>query len=130
MQNVSKVGKLARYPYQPDNNSQIAKLNGIATVSQSIYTILSTPESTAFYQEDRGSLLQTLVYEQNDDILKAMLDQHIVDSIRKWDNRIIVTDIQYESINENLMNCKIIYTLKSTGQTESYVYPFNREIDR
>lgn len=119
-----------QYPLQPDIKGQVAKLEGVDTVNQSIYTILSTPESTAFYQEDRGSLLNTLLYEQNDSVLMAMLDQYIVDAIRKWDKRIIVNDIRYEIVNENLINCKIFYKIKATGQTESYVYPFNREIDR
>lgn len=130
MQNIANLGKSFKYPLQPDIKGQVAKVNGVENINQSIYSVLITPEGGAFYQEDRGSLLYTLVFEQNDDVLKSLLDYYIVEAISKWEKRIQVTDIFYEPVNENLLNCRIQYIVIASGLENSYVYPFNREINR
>lgn len=130
MQNVAKLGRSFKYPLQPTDRGQVAKVEGVESINQSIYSILSTPLGTAFYQEDRGSLLHTLSFEPNDDILLSLLDYYIVESLKKWEKRINVSDVVYQNINENTVNCKILYVVLSTGLQDSYIYPFNREIDR
>lgn len=130
MQNIANLGKSFEYPLQPDQRGQVAKVRGDDNINQSIYSVLITPEGAAFYQEDRGSLLHTLVFEPNDDVLKSLLDYHIVKAVSKWEKRITVTDIYYEAVSDNVLNCRIMYIVKATGLESSYVYPFNREIDR
>jgi len=130
MTQIANLGKSFKYPLQPNENGNVAKVSGTESIDQSIYSILSTPIGTAFYQEDRGSMLHTLVYEPNDQILRSLLDLHIVEALNKWEKRIRVIDVFYSNENEDRVNCQIIYVVKATGLKDSYIYPFNREIDR
>lgn len=130
MQIIRNLGKSIKYPIQPDNKGQFVKVSGVENINQSIYNILITPEGSAFYQEDRGSKLHTLGFEPNDAILKSLLNFFIVEALIKWEKRIKVTDIAYINVNDSQINCKIFYIIKATGLESSYVYPFNRQIDR
>lgn len=127
--NIVSLAKAFKYPLQPDVKGAVDKVDGTDCIDQSIYSILSTPIGSAFYQEDRGSQLYSLVYEPNDEILRSLLDTHIAEALEKWESRITLTDIVYD-YSDYTVNCMITYVIKSTGLENSYIYPFNREIDR
>ncbi len=130
MRIIKNLGKSVKYPMQSNVKGQQEKVDGLDNINQSIYSVLSTPVGSAFYQEDRGSQLHTLAFEPNDAILKSLLNFFIVEALAKWEKRIKVTDIAYLNVNDSQINCKIFYIVKATGLESSYVYPFNREIDR
>lgn len=130
MANDKILGTSVKYPIQTDVKGQLEKVSGLENINQSINSILITPLGSAFYQEDRGSLLNSLIFEPNDNVLKSLLDYFIIDALSNWEKRIKVTDIIYENINENQMNCIIYYVIQSTALRGSYIYPFNRQIDR
>lgn len=128
--NIAKLATAFKYPLQPDGYGDVAKVEGTECIDQSIYNILSTPIGSAFYQEDRGSMLYSLVFEQNDEILRSMLDTYVAEAIGKWEERVRLVDIVYDYPNDSIVNCMIVYIVKSTGLQNSYIYPFNRQIDR
>lgn len=129
-ENIAQLAKGFKYPLQPGDSGEVEKVESTECIDQSIYSILSTPIGSAFYQEDRGSLLHTLTFEPNDQILRSLLDTAIAEAIGKWEKRIRLVDVIYEHPNDYTVNCMVIYVVKKTGLQNSYIYPFNRQIDR
>lgn len=62
-------------------------------IEQSMFQILSTRPGERFMRPDFGCRLKDLVFEQNHEVLHAMIRRHIIDALRRWEKRIVVDDV-------------------------------------
>jgi phage baseplate assembly protein W len=100
-------------------------------IRESIIQILGTRPGERFMNPEFGSKLKDLVFEQNDSVLKGLIRHHINDAIRRWEKRIIVTDVSFDDSSENVENhllpVIISYRVIRTQVEGNLVYPFMRE---
>lgn len=114
------------HSFNPDSGRVIAN-KGADRLHQSIYIILSTIKGERFFLPEFGSDLHKLVFEQNDYILKDLLQVYIKEALAKWEPRIVVTAVEVLSEQEgNTVPVSISYRIKKSNVTGNYVYPFER----
>jgi phage baseplate assembly protein W len=102
---------------------------GSARLHQSIYYILSTIPGERLFLPDFGSKLYLLVFEQNDYILRDLIQVYIKEALAKWEPRITVVAIEPKEDEDgdgNTIPVSIIYRIKSTNMLDNYVYPFKK----
>ena len=79
-----------------------------------------------------GSKLKDLVFEQNDEVLKGLIRHHVIDAIRRWEKRVVITDVSFDdsSRNKDLNQLPVIisYRVIQTQVEGNLVYPFFREV--
>lgn len=116
-------------------NQLLTLVTGPDVISQSIHMILDTPLGSRINNNEFGSDVRSLLFEPNDTILKDLLYYAVVTSIKRWEARITVTNVTFQSLaigaadpnmDPNQINIVISYIINSTHQQGSYVYPFVR----
>jgi hypothetical protein len=73
-----------------------------------------------------GSKLHELVFNQNDQALKALARTYVVDAIRRWEPRITITRVDIEAI-EHEFKIRISYSINETSTSDSLILIFARE---
>jgi len=122
------LGKSFKYPLQPTEVGQIEKVEGLDSVKQSMFVILSTPIGTYFFLEEFGSNLHKLKFEPNDKILESLLRYHVVDAINKWEKRAKLLDVYFQDVSSSQKNIIINFMNKKKNEIDSFVYPFYKEL--
>jgi hypothetical protein len=106
----------------------VAKVDGMDSIKQSIFVILSTPVGSYFMMEDFGSNLQKLKFETNDRILESLIRFHVLDALAKWEKRARILDIRFQNVGEAQKNIIIYFAHKQRNEIDSFIYPFYREL--
>lgn len=100
-------------------------------IRESIIQILGTRPGERFMNPEFGSKLKDLVFEQNDDVLKGLIRYHVNDAIRRWEKRVIITDVSFDDSAQKtdvyLLPVAISYRVIRTQVAGNLVFPFIRE---
>lgn len=121
------LGKGFMFPIQPNAIGGIVYLTDVALINQSINDILDTPIGSRFYNEEYGSNIRKLTFEQNDSILYGLLYTFIKTALSNWEKRITVDSINFNN-GLNYIECNIRYTILASNEVNSFIYPFYRKI--
>ncbi|GAB6095645.1 GPW/gp25 family protein [Desulfatiferula olefinivorans] len=101
-------------------------------IRESIIQILGTRPGERFMNPEFGSKLKDLVFEQNDEVLKGLIRHHVIDAIRRWEKRVVITDVSFDDSarNKDLNQLPVIisYRVIQTQVEGNLVYPFFREL--
>ena len=119
------LGTTLRFPIQLVNGCPI-NAEGTEAVDQSLLDILSTCRGTIFYHYDYGSRNEELIFEQNDDVLKSLLEIFIEDAISGWEKRTKFVDVDFE-ITDAMISATIYHELVGVSTLASTVYTFYRK---
>lgn len=100
-------------------------ISGEEKINESIFSILSTRVGERFFLPEYGSMLHTLIFEQNTLILHDMIGIYIRQALGKWEKRIEIEDIIVgKQDDSNTVPVNIIYRIVNSNVIGSYVYPF------
>ena len=130
------LGRGIKFPFTIDR-----KTGGVATsettphdhahIHESIIQILGTRIGERFMRPDFGSRLHELVFEPNDSVLKSMIRHYVIEAIRKWEKRVVITDVTFETSPERVdlheLSVRIHYRLIQSQVVGNMVFPFYRE---
>ena len=98
---------------------------------QSILQILRTQPGERFLRPEFGSRLHELVFEPDDEVLKGLVRHHVFEAVRRWEKRVVVTDVSFEEPAEgsdpHVLPVKIAYRVLQGPVEGTLVYPFHRE---
>lgn len=124
------LGQGIKYPHVINIFGRIDYESDVALIKQSLAILFETPLGTEFYREHYGSDIRLAMFEQNDSITKSLLDYYLVDAIARWERRINVIDVEYETIGSqpDLINCRIVFQVRQSSEIDSFIYPFYREL--
>lgn len=122
------LGKSFKYPLQQTEVGQIEKVEGLDSIKQSIFVILSTSVGTYFFLEEFGSNLHKLKFEPNDKILESLLRYHVADAINRWEKRAKLLDVSFQDVGVAQKNIIITYNNKLRNEIDSFIYPFYKEL--
>lgn len=123
------LGKAESYPYRLDSNSIPVTTEAQEMLEQSMICSLEEPEGERFYDEGSGSKLHQLAFEPNDDILASLLVYYAGEVLARNEKRVSVNvnAITVTEINSAQVILRIPYTILSSNEVKSLVYPFNRQ---
>lgn len=125
------IGRGIRMPY-PFNlrTGDIATNTGSDRLHQSIHYILSTIPGERFFLPEFGSNLYRLIFEQNDHILRDLIQVYVKEALTKWEPRITLLGVEPQDTGDNTVPVVITYRVRATNMIDNYVYPFKREAQR
>ena len=130
------LGKGLAFPFRFERRSGGAQVSSATTtehehVHQSIVQILGTSPGERFMRPEFGSRLKTLVFEANDEVLRGLIRHYIVEAIKQWDKRVIVTAVTFDQspqeIDRHVLPARIAYRVIQSQVEGNLVYPFHRE---
>ena len=85
----------------------------VNAINNAIKNILFTSVGSLPGKPDFGSRISELVFSQMDYITENMLKRLIVEALSKWETRIIIVNVELESVQEfNRILATITYRLK------------------
>ena len=130
------LGKGLRYPFRFQSLSGGTQISASTSrehehIRESILQILGTRIGERFMNPEFGSRLKDLVFEQNDEVLKGLLRHYVIDAIKRWEKRVIITDVRFDDLpantDRNLLPVHIAYRVIQSQVEGNLVYPFYRE---
>lgn len=124
------LGQGLEVPLKVSQYGRLALATDFKLIQQSIYSILGTPIGSRFFLRDYGSNLHSLLFEPNDEILKALLDEFIGDALETWEPRIKITDIQYTFQDEGAVYCQLKARILANNQIQQFEYVFDRNLNQ
>jgi len=134
--NLDFLGKGLKFPFQFQRRSGGARVSTVtshehAHIHESILQILGTRPGERFMNPEFGSRLKDLVFEQNDDVLKSLVRHYVIDAIKRWEKRVVITSVEFddapESKDRNLLLVRINYRVIQSQVEGNLVYPFYRK---
>jgi len=121
----SKTGVAIKYPITLEEG-KVALVTGSDLIIQSAFDILSA-DAPRFFLGEYNSRLKELKFEQNDEVLLSLLQVFIYNALKKWETRTKVKNINF-NVEEDWVDCEITHQIIGESTTESFVYPFYKNI--
>lgn len=127
------LGKGLKYPFQFQSVSGGTEVSAAPSrehehIRESIMQILGTRPGERFMNPEFGSRLNELVFEQNDEVLKGLVRHYVIDAIKRWEKRVIITGVTFDdpqqNVDRNLLGVRISYRVIQSQVEGSFVYPF------
>jgi len=117
-------------PLRRDQKADFAAAGGEQLIRSSVGQILGTigaSDNTPGelpWRTDFGSLLYRLRHQKNDSLLKELARVYVVDALKRWEPRIVVTAVavdREQSDGENVLAIRIRYDVISANAPETHV---------
>ena len=109
-------------PFRRDQKADFAAAGGEQLIRSAVGQILGTVGSSDFTQGEMpwrtsfGSLLHLLRHQKNDGILQELARVYIVDALKRWEPRVVVTAVQIareQNDGENVLAIRVTYDIVS-----------------
>ena len=121
------IGKGLTFPIRVNSSGGVDLDTGFDLVNSSIKMILSW-SSTKIFLSEFQSLIEDLLEEPNDELLKGLVKFIIFDNLTKWETRIVVLETSIDITESDKADISIRYRLKSNNLEEIFVFPFYKKI--
>ena len=117
-------------PFRRDLRSDFAAAGGEQLVRSAVGQILGTVGSSDFTQGEVpwrsafGSLLHLLRHQRNDHVLQELARVYVVEALRRWEPRVVVTAVQViraQLDGKNVLSIRLIYNVGSTNAQGSNI---------
>lgn len=90
----------------------------------SIKTIISWQLYTRFFNDYFGSRSYEVLEEPNDNILVKLIRRFIIDSIGRWEKRIVLQDVEIYRPSQEKLTVELTYTIRSSNISDIFTYTF------
>lgn len=123
------LGKGLSFPFSTDVHGNINMSSYEKSVEESIRIILGTTPGERVMQPEFGCRINDILFSSNSGKTISLATHYIEEALVRWEPRIIVKAITGEEdpYNENLVNIKIEYEIRSVNTFFNMVYPFYLE---
>lgn len=111
-------------PFRRDQKADFAADGGEAVVRSAVGQILGTmagsdrTQGEVPWRTEFGSLLHLLRHQKNDAMLQELARVYVVDALKRWEPRIIVTSVRVareQQNGENVLAIRVHYNVISTN---------------
>lgn len=92
-------------------------------IEQAIRIIMLTAPGERVMRPEFGCRIHELVFEPNSRATAVQAERYIAEALGRWEPRITVTQVEAKPQASHL-NVRIAYTIKTTDDERSLVYPF------
>lgn len=93
---IGSESKIGDYRSTISSTGDFKRIEGIETIINSWNNILVTPRRSYMFDPEYGSNLYKLVFEPADEKTQQQIIQETVETIRRYDNRARITDVDVE----------------------------------
>ena len=130
------LGKGLGFPFRFERRSGGALVSSATTtehehIQESMIQILGTSPGERFMRPEFGSRLKSLVFEANDEVLKGLIRHTVIEAIKQWEKRVIVTGVTFDEpaqdVERHVIAVRISYRVIGSQVEGNLVYPFHRE---
>lgn len=124
------IGSGIVFPLELDSSGKVVVYNDNNLIMYSIMSIINWPQTHRFFNENYGSRLNELLEEPNDNITYTLLKHFITDAITKWEKRVTTNNSNIKIVRHTTdkIDISVTYTINSTKQEETFIFPFYKEI--
>lgn len=118
------LGYGALRPFRRDQKADFAAAGGEALIRSAVGQILGTVGSSDFTQGELpwrtefGTLLHLLRHQKNDRVLQELARVYVVDALKRWEPRVVVTSVQLvreQEEGENVLAIRVRYNVVSAN---------------
>ncbi len=111
-------------PFRRDQKADFAASGAEQVIRSAVGQILGTVGSSDFTQGELpwrtefGSLLHLLRHQKNDRVLQELARVYVVDALKRWEPRVVVTAVQVareQQDGENVLAVRLRYNVISTN---------------
>src|SRR5262249_27267281 len=111
-------------PFRRDQKADFAAAGGDAPIRSAVGQILGTGGSSGFTQgglprrRECGTLPYILRHQKNDRVLQELARVYVVDALKRWEPRVVVTSVQVareQQDGENVLAIRLRYNVVSTN---------------
>jgi len=111
-------------PFRRDARADFLAAGGEQAIRSAVGQILGTVGASEMTQgeipwrTEFGSLLHRLRHQKNDSLLQELARVYVVDALKRWEPRIIVTDVRItreQQDRDNVLAIKLRYDVISTN---------------
>ena len=111
-------------PFQRDGRADFAAAGGEQLVRSAVGQVLGTTGASETtpgevpWRTDFGSLLHRLRHQKNDSVLQELGRVYVVEALKRWEPRVLVTDVRItreQHDGENVLAIRLRYDVISTN---------------
>lgn len=130
------LGKGLKYPFRFKSVSGGTEVSAATSrehdhIRESILQILGTRPGERLMNPEFGSRLHDLVFEQNDEVLKGLIRHYVIDAIKRWEKRVIVTAVSFDqspqNVDHNSLAVRIAYRIIQSQVEGNLVFIVGRQ---
>lgn len=124
---ASLLGIGITYPWVL-TKGKIAFETGIPLIRSSIKLILKWDYPRRFFLGEFDSRIHELLEEPNDPILLDLCETMVMKAIAQWERRVHLESVTIEKTSDSSVNLRLKYTIITTQQTDTFVFPYYKQI--
>jgi len=121
------VGQGITFPIVLDNGRAVV-YTGVELIRSSIKIILAWETGNRFFLAEFASRLESLLFEPNDFLLKALLQRFVIEALDNWEARIELLQSSVERVNNEKVNITMTYRILTTNTVDTFTFPFYDKI--
>lgn len=110
------------------NNGRAQVFTGVELIRSSIKIILSWETGNRFFLAEFASRLESLLFEPNDFLLKALLQRFVIEALDNWEARIELLQSSVEKVNNEKVSITMTYRILTTNTVDTFTFPFYDKI--
>ena len=118
------LGTGLAFPLGVDDRGRIALAREEIDVEQAIRIILSTAPGERPMRPEFGCAVHDCVFERIEADTLARIDQAVRVALDRWEPRVAIEDIVFESRREGELHVHLRYRLRATNDVRNLVFPF------
>lgn len=120
------LGKGWRFPIKPNGRGGLDWSSGERSISESIWTILSTPRRSRIMSPGFGCGMHDYLFSPNNATTRAMIATDVRNALVKWEPRIDVLKVNAttRADNPNMLMVEVDYRIRTNNANSNIVYPF------
>ena len=118
------LGSGLAFPLAVDDRGRIALAHDEIDVEQAIRIILSTAPGERPMRPEFGCAVHDCVFERIDADTLARIDQAVRVALDRWEPRIALEDVAFETRREGELLVNLGYRLRATSDVRNLVFPF------
>jgi uncharacterized protein len=118
------LGSGLAFPLAVDDRGRIALAHAEIDVEQAIRLILSTAPGERPMRPEFGCAVHDCVFERIDADTLARINQAVRVALDRWEPRILLDDVAFETRREGELLVALTYRLRATNDVRNLVFPF------
>jgi phage baseplate assembly protein W len=118
------LGTGLAFPLGVDDRGRIALAREEIDVEQAIRIILSTAPGERPMRPEFGCAVHDCVFERIEADTLARIDQAVRVALDRWEPRVAIEDIVFESRREGELLVHLRYRVRATNDVRNLVFPF------
>jgi uncharacterized protein len=118
------LGSGLAFPLAVDDRGRIALAHDEIDVEQAIRLILSTAPGERPMRPEFGCAVHDCVFERIDADTLARIDQAVRVALDRWEPRIALEEVTFETRREGELLVNLGYRLRATSDVRNLVFPF------